>query len=294
MSYKYWCFTDFTIRDYDELPEHVTYMVWQKEECPTTNRAHLQGYVELSKRRGLNFMRAAISDTAAWAVRRGTQEECIAYCTKDDTRILGPWTLGAPSVNNSGQRTDLLEFRDAIRSGKRKREMYDDHFAHMCRYRHIFGDLRKTMTFGLRLDLEVHLYVGPTGLGKTRKAFDNEDVFRTPAKGGTHTWYDGYDGHTVAILDDFTGEMPLKELLIMTDIYQHRVEIKGNYIEWEPKKIIFTSNYVPRKWYKWEEREESYSALSRRFTHVFEFVYDGDVIEYTGDEKAQWFKDCIY
>ena len=40
--------------------------------------------------------------------RFGTQEECIEYCSKDKTRILGPWTLGVKTPGQ-GHRLDVVE-----------------------------------------------------------------------------------------------------------------------------------------------------------------------------------------
>ena len=48
----------------------------------------------------------------AWvAAARGTAQECIAYCSKQETRIDGPWTLGEPVKER--QRKDLKPLQEA-------------------------------------------------------------------------------------------------------------------------------------------------------------------------------------
>lgn len=81
------------------LPPDVKFMTWQTERCPTTLRVHWQGYVEFSK-----AMRVAgakklhpLFASAHFEKRRGSQQQAIDYCRKEETRIDGPWTLGVPA-----------------------------------------------------------------------------------------------------------------------------------------------------------------------------------------------------
>lgn len=73
----------------------VTFAVWQLEQAPETGRYHFQGYLELSKQQSIaqiqKFHGMAGSHIEP---RRGTQEQSIAYCEKDESRIAGPWHYG--------------------------------------------------------------------------------------------------------------------------------------------------------------------------------------------------------
>jgi len=55
----------------------------------------------------------------------GNSDQCEAYCTKDDTRVGGPYRFGTRS-GGQGARNDIINLRNAIREGKRGRELYDD------------------------------------------------------------------------------------------------------------------------------------------------------------------------
>lgn len=49
-----WCFTNHTIVEaITALDPPITYVVWQLEVCPRTKKVHQQGYVELSRPKGM-------------------------------------------------------------------------------------------------------------------------------------------------------------------------------------------------------------------------------------------------
>jgi len=90
--------------------------------------------------------------------------------------------------------------------------------------------------------------MGSTGGGKTRKAHelakaDGGDVY---IKSDSTKWFDGYDGHEIAILDDIReGWMPYNDLLTLLDPYPKRVEVKGGWRQWKPRLIILTCPFEP-------------------------------------------------
>lgn len=91
-----WCFTlnnPKGLIDEDDIKSWgATYVVYQ-EEVGESGTLHLQGYIEMPKSvrcthfvsglRGSHFERAV-----------GTPEQCKAYCTKDATRVGGPYEFG--------------------------------------------------------------------------------------------------------------------------------------------------------------------------------------------------------
>lgn len=97
----------FTINNPEEVDDpkgwDVQYVVWQLEEGAEGTR-HFQGYVELAKTTRLAAMKK-LNSKAHWEPRQGTQEQAIAYCKKDDTRVAGPWEKGGKK--EQGKRSDL-------------------------------------------------------------------------------------------------------------------------------------------------------------------------------------------
>jgi len=59
--------------------------------------------------------------------------------------------------------------------------------------------------------------------------------------------------------------------LQLLDIYLLDVEVKGSYRPLLAKRIVVTTNIHPRLWYDYENREEQYNALMRRFTKIWYF-----------------------
>lgn len=126
---------------------------------------------------------------------------------------------------------------------------------------------------------EVTLLYGPSGCGKTRQVFDTEsldDLWVKPAD--DNMWFDGYDNHPAALLDDFAGRLSkvsLVSLLRMLDRYVVQFPVKGGFVYFAPQRIWITTNIHPSEWYEWTGREAQYPALRRRFTRVVAWGADG-------------------
>ncbi len=269
------------------LDVSVRYIIFQKEKGATGGNEHFQGYVEFSRGYRLNQVRRLIDNGAHFEPRRGTQEEAIAYCRKPDTRIEGPWSFGEPS-KGKGSRTDLESFRDAIKSGKRKKDLYESHPQQIARYPKFYEGFRDVLQEEGWREIEVILLVGETGLGKTRWVYKNWNkgsFWRLPIV-FTTMWFDGYDGQEYALIDEFAGrfsKVSLTVLLQILDGYFVKTPIKHGFTWFGPKHIAVTTNLEPHKWYNWKGRETQYMALARRFTKIMQFVNE-DVFEYTHQE----------
>ncbi len=267
--------------------EKMDYLIMQLEvgEEGTT---HIQGYCELKTQQRLNAVKALLGGpTVHIEARRGTQQQAIDYCKKDDTRAPGsePKEFGTPK--KQGKRNDINAFRDAIILGKRERELIldDDYCPTVAKYPKLYAKIAAMDPPKRTEDLEVTLLIGPTGLGKTRyvidKHLDDPLFYRIPLSNGT-MWYDGYDKHTSVLMDDFAGaasHMTLVTLLQLLDRYPVQVPIKGGHTWYLPTHIYLTSNILPAEWYKWDKRLPQYDALARRITKVLVFQQDQEPYE---------------
>ncbi len=268
---KAWCFTINNPVD-DKIPQgwDYAYLVYQKERA-STGTPHLQGYVFWSSRKQLSTCKN-ICDTAHWEPTKGTALQNKAYCTKADTRIAGPWEFGEPQGPSQGKRNDLIDLYDAIESGSTRRQLYKNNTA--AAYKYVAGISMHIALIRPKRPLthSVELHVGPTGTGKTRYCKDSFPLhWQLPLRQGTTLWFDGYDGHKVALIDDFKGEMPLSSLLQLLDMYVIAVPIKHGHTWWKPELVIITSNYPVKEWYNYTNRQESYDALNRRINKVVQY-----------------------
>lgn len=135
MTSRNYCFTlhfaddaDFTGEEYalyhaEELGQIFSaplfrYVIVNVEKCPDTSRIHWQGYMELTKPVRFAAVKTAapLLSTAHFEARRGTREQAIAYCSKTDSQVAGPFTYGS-AEGGQGFRSDLAEAAAAVQAG---------------------------------------------------------------------------------------------------------------------------------------------------------------------------------
>jgi len=69
---------------------NLVHMMYQVEQAPTTNKIHIQGFCCFKSPQALSTLHAKVP-RAHWEKSRGTLADNIAYCSKMDTRICGPF-----------------------------------------------------------------------------------------------------------------------------------------------------------------------------------------------------------
>ncbi len=266
-----------------DLPEGVTYLSWQLEAGEKTGHPHLQGHLELKKAQYLSWLHKNVSKTASFRVRIATAKQCDVYCHKEEGRLAGPFTLGTPS-KGQGARTDLAAMIKGIKEGRSIRQLADDDLK--CAAKHLrFIQFMKGL-YRPKYDPEapgtqVVLLYGATGTGKTKSVYDqwaNSDDFYEMPIATSALWWDGFDDHKYVLMDDFCGassHMRLDTLLKILDRYTRRVPVKGSFAWYHPQGVVLTTNIHPIRWYNYEDREEQYRALARRFTEVYVFKEEG-------------------
>lgn len=275
MQSKYWCFTlnNYTPEDRDRLDMLVekgecSYLVFG-DEVGESGTPHYQGYIEFPRRRRLNQVKALVSPRAHLDRRKGSGIQAAEYCKKDGRF----WEYGSISVPRPGRRTDLDEIRDIIKGGGSLEQVVEEHFGSFARYHRgikaAFSLLRNP-TKKSRDPPEVYVYWGDTGTGKTRSVYDENTVEEIWVYPGNN-WFDGYIGQSVALFDEFSGSsIALTTLLRILDRYPMTVPVKGDHVNWNPKKVYLTSNLDPSDWYQ-NAHPQHVAALRRRFTSVRHF-----------------------
>ena len=262
-------------------PTGVLYLICQLERGES-GTPHMQGYVQLLRAQPLTWVKNRISKTAHWEIMRAHDtDQARDYCRKEESRIGGPWEFGryhkSDKTARGGRtkRSDIELFRDAIRSGTCEETLWDNFPVQMARFPQMYARLR--VITKERDPPTVCLLYGDTGTGKTRCFFErsSDSWYVTPINNGTF-WLDGYKDQEWVLFDDFSGQMQLVQLLRLLDRYPILVPIKGSHTSFQCAKYIYiTTNIHPYNWYKWEGRQGQYDALSRRFTHVWDFNIPG-------------------
>lgn len=272
-----WLFTSYLVERRDrlrsDLPDTIRYLIFQLERCPTTNRLHIQGYVEFKRSwRRVGVARILDLPDAHLEVRRGTRNQARDYCRKSDTREEGPWELGTWNAAGSGNRSDLESVRDAIREGLPEVDLADQFFESWVRYRSSFNAYRE-----LRVNvpnvrqMETRVLWGPSGTGKTFRAtkFGGESywILTRPAARHMPLWFDGYSGQECLIIDEFYGWIPFDFLLRLLDVYRLQLQVRGGFVWAQYRNVVITSNADPSEWYPGVP-EDRRAALLRRLTYI--------------------------
>ncbi len=298
----FWVFTDngeagtkgseLVPEAWKELPDGLRYMTWQLERTEDTGQLHLQGYLEVTRSRYQTWLHKHVSLTAAFFVRRGTQEQAITYCHKEKTRVSGPYSLGKKG-EGQGERTDLDSFRDAIAAGTSLRSLKETHLKQLARYGRLYDRLQPLARPRRRegQGVQVTICYGKPGTGKTRSVYDDweddDQFYRIPSTNNGNLWLDGFDHHEKVLLDEFAGassHMRLDKLLEIMDRYPLRLNTKGSFAWYHPTHLVITTNIHPSKWYSWEGREVLYLALKRRVGQVLLFDADHEKPTVAGEE----------
>lgn len=257
----------------------VRYYVFQLERGDDSALLHLQGYLKGGKAMRRPAVKRILGyDWAYLAPRNGTEEQARVYCTKPETRVDGPWEGGKQVTQ--GARTDLDEVRVAIQEGASELDLADRFFEPWCRYRSAFERYRQLCVPVRHGPKDVRVYVGPTGVGKSRSAWDEfPELFVVPVPAAGRTaWFDGYIGQRVVLLDDIAGdEYDIGFWLKLLDRYPMQVPVKCSFVRWSPEVIIITSNVPPSAWFTMATPMHK-AAVLRRISEVRTFADDGSFV----------------
>lgn len=238
---------------------------------------HFQGYVEFSKPCRKSAL-IKLDDRANWEKRRGTPDQARDYVFKDESTAPGhfPLEVGtfATRAGGQGRRSDLDEVVQAARSGMNLRDLQAAYGSAFIRYSRGLQLIRAYNFKEVERAPLVTLYYGPTGCGKSRLARSgrtlNLDLYVTPPVG---SWFDGYDGQPVALMEDFDAEGFSKRLLLcVLDRYAVQLGTKGGHTWWQPEEVRITSNIHLKHWGVtggWKPSDPQYPAVVRRFSRVF-------------------------
>jgi len=295
----------FTINNYNaDDREHIganalgfcTYLCYQPELAPTTGTPHLQGYLCLTTPRTLRGVKQVCFDTERLRgvhleIARGTKQQCKDYCSIDDgeagsrDRIAGFGFIefgrfeDVPERRGQGARNDIAQAAAAIQRGAGMAQVAEDSPEAYVRYYRGFAALQSVLHAkprvrqpdGLYALPRILWYYGSAGSGKTRAVYDEigEEPFFVKSPG--NSWFDGYIGQKIVLLDDFRANwFTFGYLLRLLDCYPLDVEVKGGFVHFCATTIYITCPRKPQDLYAdLEARSEGAMAqLIRRITEV--------------------------
>jgi len=244
----------------------VRFVIWQHERGSQGETDHIQGYLELQGPWRRSRVEAMLGGHAWVEPAKGKQEQCIAYCSKEDTRIAGPWRVGSPSGSRQGERTDLKPLDAAVAelvAGKSLTEIDPGVFVRHANGLRALVGLRKPP---FRQKMKVVCIQGGTGIGKTHWVYEHFPEVYRPNYGNGGLWWDGYQGEKTILIDEYRGQCPMGKFLQILDKYPLMLEVKGAYVPAMYETVFITCNTGPVSWYTNAAQltPQDFQALNRR------------------------------
>jgi len=256
----------------------MTYLVYQLEVCPKTQKLHVQGYVEFINGMSYKAIKKLFNDdTMHLESRAGSADQAANYCTKVESRfcpdgevdssllpyVQGPLEFGQRS--KQGSRTDLTSAISVLVESGSIRQVAAEFPEIVVKYsRGLDRLLTELQPPSFRALPSMEYHYGEPRTGKSRYCYNlHPDAYRV--LDSPQGWFDGYRGQTVVIFEDFQGLFPLGLMLQLLDPYPLQLPVKGGFVSIRATKFLFNSNAHYDNFYR---HSHSYMAWCSRFEDV--------------------------
>lgn len=277
-----WC---FTINNPDELVdaglndlgmhEGTKYMVCQREVAPTSLTPHIQGYIYFEHLKSFHLVKSIElfhKSKAHLEAALGNPQQNRDYCSKSGGTELREWG----TMPTKGSRSDLKKIAiSIIDKSKTIDNIVTENPDYFVKYHKGLTALQSAIMPARSVDVQpqVHWWFGPTGTGKSRKAW--EEFPGAYWKMSDNKWWDGYRGETAIVIDDYRIQMcPFDYLLRLLDRYPMIVEIKGGTVPLAGTTWVITAPARPEVLWRYRT-EEAINQLLRRITSILQYSTDG-------------------
>lgn len=268
-----WCVTlwkEFKFRsefcDDDVKNFHVKYIhIGAEEKCPETKRLHHHAVAQFTTKVTMTRVKLLFGQSQAHCERKkGTWRQALDYCDKE-----GPPVATFGDTPCQGSRADLRAMRDHFQAGGSLREGIESDLCTVILKHPRAAQLLKNMFTPPRSVMtEIHILWGPTGTGKSHRAYEESKALGEVYFKPSGPWWDGYEQQPCVILEDFRGEVSLAQMLRLGDKYPLRVPVKGGFEQFTSKRIYITSNVPYCDFWNCEQKgyDASMEAFKRRIT----------------------------
>lgn len=265
---RFWCITSFGDNPPNWDPLTMEFLIGQCECAPSTGRLHWQCYLILKSKRRIGGVKKLLKDdTCHLEVARGTPQENILYCSKDDTRVNGTeFSHGIVKVITKLSDEDILD-----RLKQTTPEEVINISPNLWRNYKTLSLLKASMYPPRQEEPYVMYFYGKGGTGKSRLARELSSLCESFYWKPAGKWWDGYSQQSCVIIDDLClGDVEENQWKRTLDRYPYMVEIKGGYIHLNSPYIIITSNYFPLDVFK--NVVGNVQAILRRISILREIV----------------------
>jgi len=262
---RHWCGTQNNPEkkiDPTKFRNPPTYFIYQLEQGDNGTR-HYQWYAYWAEPVRFSYLKGE-AELAGSHIEfcRGTPEQNIAYCSKIESRIEGPWEFGTRPPTGPGNRSDLERVHDAIVQGQTLRQIISENATAAYKYINNIRQIRAIMATPRgteKSDIPVVLvFYGPSGCGKSTFASrlaqtlsETGAFYNLPHPKGSGTYWDGYEPGLPVVINEMNGNFFAPTFFnALCDNGPFQVPIHGGFSNFNSKYIIITTNFAPRRWWK--------------------------------------------
>jgi hypothetical protein len=271
----------------------VRYMCIGSELGASGKRPHLQGYVQLSKRKSFKIVGSAFP----WHIEnaQGSAEENRTYCSKEEHFF---WEYGKLKEVTK-KSVDMAVICEMSRQGQMA-EIESKYPATYLRHRSTLLAMALEVENPCSYERKAIWLVGAPGSGKTRfaNALNNDVYFKNPNR-----WFDGYHDNEIICIDDVDATNFGKLAYWLKrwgDRYPVLGERKHGSLYLKHKACVVTSNFrIETLCEKCYVSTDTKLALQRRYKEVIVFGHretpSGEIEVKTHALKDEWLnKDNIF
>lgn len=249
--------TDWDRSEINSLKDHAEYYVFG-EEVGESGTPHFQGFVRFKSQRAMGSVKKLLT-RAHIERQRGSTTDAAAYCKKD-----GIWVEWGSPPSDPKSTKERWRWLIAKAEAGDLQSIRDDEPGMYMRYLERLVSMRiwKNPILG---DLEHEWWVGPSGTGKSARAWAE---YPEHYQKELNKWWCGYAGEEVVVIEEWSpkNDMTASALKIWADRYPFTGQIKGGSLKKiRPRKIIVLSNYTIEQCFP---NTEDVEPLLRRFKVV--------------------------
>nr|UOF78730.1 rep protein [Cressdnaviricota sp.] len=216
----------------------ANYWVCGYESCPSTNKKHIQGYCQLSKRKYFSQVKESLPKGVHLEMCKGSSDDNITYCKKSGEF----WESGefrSVARGRAKQAADWALLLDKAKEGKLD-EIATDNPREYIVYYNTFKRISVDNINANELERKCLWIYGPPGCGKSRVI---HKLFPSAYWKNSNKWWDGYRGEYTVVLDDFDTAVLFGYLKRWADRYKVIGEAKGSSVNLAYSQFVISSNY---------------------------------------------------
>lgn len=273
----YYCFS-FERGLKEETPHLHIFFCFNNAKTGTTIKKHFpSAHIE--------FCKGSNQENRDYVYKTGKWEED----EKEGTRIpdMQYENREMPAEKGQGKRSDLENIKDLVDSGLTPREILEVN-PNFYKFDKYIGEMfynKRLKETPIKREIGVIVHTGVAGSGKSNVLTTLDETKLFIGADYSTALFDGYEGQETLFLDEFRGQIPYNQLLIILDGYKMPIHARyyNKYSLWNDVHI--TSVIPIEDWYNNDNIRDTFEQLKRRVSKiVFHIMYNKADRTYIADK----------